>query len=112
MPQTLKRSHLNGRSVDDSFPEPSSHLRVMLRRNPPPPPSPLLRSHVVKTLKFGTQVPVRGRRAIEPGVELEGISTLEDRLYSIDSLHTAPHHYIKVSQSGGGLFRVVLSDCC
>ncbi|CAN0515811.1 unnamed protein product, partial [Ectocarpus sp. 12 AP-2014] len=53
-------------------------------------------SHVVKTLKFGTQVPVRGRRAIEPGVELEGLPALEDRVYSIDSLHTAPHHYIKV----------------
>ncbi|CAM9412427.1 unnamed protein product [Ectocarpus sp. 6 AP-2014] len=53
-------------------------------------------SHVVKTLKFGTQVPVRGRRVIEPGVELEGLPALEDRVYSIDSLHTAPHHYIKV----------------
>ncbi|CAB1115551.1 unnamed protein product [Ectocarpus sp. CCAP 1310/34] len=53
-------------------------------------------SHVVKTLKFGTEVPVRSRRAIERGVELEGLPALEDRVYSIDSLHTAPHHYIKV----------------
>ncbi|CAM9927755.1 unnamed protein product [Pylaiella littoralis] len=54
-------------------------------------------SHVVKTLKFGTQFPLRGgRRAASPGMELEGLSSLDDRVYTIDVLHTAPHHYIKV----------------
>ncbi|CAN0022408.1 unnamed protein product [Ascophyllum nodosum] len=54
-------------------------------------------SHVVKSLKFGTQFPTRGRRT-QPTVntELEGLSALEDRTYKIDKLHTAPHHYIKV----------------
>ncbi len=61
-----------------------------------------LHSHVVKSLKFGTQFPARGRRGpVDPGVQLEGLSALEDRVYTIDALHTAPHHYIKV-----GRFRV------
>lgn len=54
-------------------------------------------SHVVKSLKFGTQFPPRGRnRVVDPGMELEGLSALEDRVYTTDALHTAPHHYIKV----------------
>eukprot|EP00752_Nemacystus_decipiens_P014202 g12631.t1 len=54
-------------------------------------------SHVVKSLKFGTQFPPRGRnRVVDPGMELEGLSALEDRTYTTDALHTAPHHYIKV----------------
>ncbi|CAN0025498.1 unnamed protein product [Scytosiphon promiscuus] len=53
-------------------------------------------SHVVKSLKFGTSVPTRGRRGNDPGMELEGLSSLEDRVYTVDALHTAPHHYIKV----------------
>lgn len=60
---------------------------------------PHFHSHVVKSLKFGTQFPARGRRAVtEPGVQLEGLSALEDRVYTIDALHTAPHHYIKVGR--------------
>lgn len=112
------------RYVSDWFPEPCSRLSPPFNASKKPttsvtdvnvlprPPSQWRCSHVVKTLKFGTQVPVRGRRAIEPGVELEGLPALEDRVYSIDNLHTAPHHYIKVSQSGGGLFRAALSRCC
>lgn len=56
-------------------------------------------SHVVKSLKFGTQFPARGRnRVVDPGMELEGLSALEDRVYTTDALHTAPHHYIKVGR--------------
>eukprot|EP00904_Undaria_pinnatifida_P013499 jgi/Undpi1/927/HiC_scaffold_10.g04391.m1 len=53
-------------------------------------------SHVVKSLKFGTQFPARGRRGSTQELDLEGLSALEDRTYITDTLHTAPHHYIKV----------------
>lgn len=54
----------------------------------------------MKSLKFGTQFPARGRnRVVDPGMELEGLSALEDRVYTTDALHTAPHHYIKVGVS-------------
>lgn len=58
-------------------------------------------SHVVKSLKFGTQFPPRGRnKVVNPGMELEGLSALEDRVYTTDALHTAPHHYVKVGFGG------------
>lgn len=53
-------------------------------------------SHVVTSLKFGTQFPARGRKAHSPDVQLEGLAALEDQKYLVDTLHTAPHHYIKV----------------
>lgn len=61
---------------------------------------------MVKSLKFGTQFPSRGRRGKYSDFELEGLSALEDRTYSIEELHSAPHHYIKVAffvrGEGGG----------
>lgn len=55
---------------------------------------------MVKSLKFGTQYPFRRKQEGRMEEVMEGLSALEDRTYLTESLHSAPHHYIKVGKRG------------
>lgn len=52
---------------------------------------------MVTKLNFGTQFPTRRRGHDPTEMALEGLSSLDDRTYLISELHSAPHHYIKVT---------------
>jgi Endoplasmic reticulum vesicle transporter len=54
-------------------------------------------SHIVNSLSFGSQFPTRNRVSLGVNSQLEGMLRMEAETFTTDVLHSAPHHYIKVT---------------